>query len=233
MSFKLVVKTVAQRHGLHASFMAKPVTGINGSGMHTNISLMKGKENAFYDAKDPLGLSLTARQFIAGVLEHIRDITAITNPTVNSYKRLVPGYEAPVYIAWSPLNRSPLIRIPAARGNATRLELRSPDPTCNPYLSFAIILAAGLDGIERKLTPPPATDKNIFAMTADERLTAGIASLPSSLEEAVALLKKDGLSKQVLGEHAHSSFVEAKEKEWDDFRIRVTPWELDAYLSRY
>ena len=146
MTFKMAVKTIAQRHGLHASFMAKPISGINGSGMHTNMSLMKGRVNAFQDESDPLGLSLTARQFIAGILSHIKGMTAITNPTVNSYKRLVTGFEAPVYIAWSPSNRSPLVRIPAARGNSTRIELRSPDPTCNPYLSFAIMLAAGLDG---------------------------------------------------------------------------------------
>jgi glutamine synthetase len=233
MTFKLAVKTIAQRHGLHASFMAKPIAGINGSGMHTNMSLLKGSENAFYDEKDTIGLSLTARQFIAGILSHMRGMTAITNPTVNSYKRLVPGFEAPVYIAWSPANRSPLIRIPAARGKATRVELRCPDPTCNPYLSFAIILAAGLDGIERKLTPPESVEQNIFQMTAAERSAKGIGNLPGSLEEAVNLMKGDSLVKSVLGEHIFSRFVEAKEKEWDDFRTQVTPWELESYLTRY
>lgn len=233
MTFKLAVKAIAQRHGLHASFMAKPISGINGSGMHTNMSLMKGTENVFCDEKDPLGLSLTARQYIAGVLKHMKGMTAITNPTVNSYKRLVPGYEAPVYIAWSPSNRSPLIRIPAARGKATRVELRCPDPTCNPYLSFAIILAAGLDGIEKEMVPPSSTEQNIFKLTAAERAALGIESLPGSLEEAIGLLKKDVLAKEVLGEHVFSTFIEAKEKEWDDFCTKVTPWELESYLTKY
>jgi len=233
MTFKLAVKTIAQRHGLHASFMAKPIAGINGSGMHTNMSLTKGTENAFYDAADPQGLSLVARQYIAGVLAHMKGITAITNPTVNSYKRLVPGFEAPVYVAWSPSNRSPLIRIPAARGKATRVELRCPDPTCNPYLSFAIILAAGLDGIEKKMVPPPSTEQNIFKMTAEERAAKGIESLPGSLQEAITLMKADPLAKRTLGEHIFSRFIEAKEQEWDEFRTRVTPWELETCLTRY
>ena len=178
-------------------------------------------------------LSQTARQYIAGILTHIKGITAITNPTVNSYKRLVPGYEAPVYIAWSPANRSPLIRIPATRGKSTRVELRCPDPTCNPYLSFALILAAGLDGIEKKMTPPPSTEQNIFKMTREERLANGIDSLPGSLQEALAELKADPLAKDVLGNHIFSRFIEAKEKEWDDFRARVTPWELESCLTKY
>lgn len=233
MTFKLAIKTIAQRHGLHASFMAKPVAGVNGSGMHTNMSLMKGAENAFFDASDPMGLSLTARQFVAGILEHGRGLTAVTNPTVNSYKRLVPGYEAPVYMAWSPANRSPLVRIPAARGGATRLELRSPDPMCNPYLAFAVILAAGLDGIERNLAPPPSTEQNIFKMSAEERSKRGIGSLPGSLEEALTCMKEDSLIRETLGEHIYSRFVEAKEKEWNEYRTQVTPWELDSYLNRY
>ena len=233
MTFKMAVKTIAQRHGLHATFMAKPIAGINGSGMHTNMSLLKGDENAFYDKDDPLGLSGTARHYIAGVLAHIKGMTAITNPTVNSYKRLVPGFEAPVYIAWSPANRSPLIRIPAARGKSTRVELRCPDPTCNPYLAFATILAAGLDGIEKKLTPPPSTEQNIFSLTDAERAVLGIDSLPGNLSEAVNLLKKDELVRSVLGDHVFERFVEAKEKEWDEFRTKVTPWELESYLTRY
>ncbi len=233
MTFKFAVKTIAQRHGLHATFMAKPIAGINGSGMHTNMSLMRGGENVFFDPADPLQLSETARQYIAGVLAHMKGITAITNPTVNSYKRLVPGYEAPVYIAWSPANRSPLIRIPAARGKSTRVELRCPDPTCNPYLSFAIILAAGLDGIEKKMTPPPSTEQNIFRMSAGDRAAKGIESLPGSLHEAIELMKKDPLAKTVLGEHIFERFIEAKEQEWDDFRTRVTPWELETCLTRY
>jgi len=227
------METIAQRHGLHASFMAKPISGINGSGMHTNMSLMKGTENAFYDENDPLGLSLVARQYIAGVLAHMKGIVAITNPTVNSYKRLVPGFEAPVYIAWSPANRSPLIRIPSARGNSTRVELRCPDPTCNPYLSFAIILAAGLDGIERGLTPPPSTEQNIFQMTKADRAQRGIESLPGSLAEALAFMKADPIAVDVLGEQVYSRFIEAKEKEWEEFRTKVTPWELESYLTKY
>lgn len=233
MTFKLAVKTIAQRHGLHATFMPKPIAGINGSGMHTNMSLMANGKNAFYDESDPIGLSKVARQYIAGILAHMRGIAGITNPIVNSYKRLVPGYEAPVYIAWSPANRSPLVRIPAARGNATRVELRCPDPSCNPYLAFAAILAAGLDGIEQGMTPPPSTEKNIFSMTAGERDADGIKSLPGSLSEAVACMKEDPLAKAVLGEHAFERFVEAKEKEWDAFRIQVSAWELKSYLTTY
>ncbi len=233
MTFKFAVKTIAQRHGLHATFMAKPIAGVNGSGMHTNMSLMKDGKNAFYDEKDGIGLSPVARSFVAGILSHMRGIAAVTNPTVNSYKRLVPGYEAPVYIAWSPANRSPLVRIPAARGKSTRIELRCPDPTCNPYLSFAIILAAGLDGIERGLTPPEPLDRNIFKMTAEERLSSGIQSLPGSLEEALACMKSDPLAREVLGDHVFERFIEAKEREWDEYRTRVTPWELESCLTKY
>lgn len=233
MTFKFAVKTIAQRHGLHATFMAKPIVGVNGSGMHTNMSLMKDGKNAFCDEKDEIGLSSVARSFVAGILEHMRGMAAITNPTVNSYKRLVPGYEAPVYIAWSPANRSPLVRIPAARGKSTRIELRCPDPTCNPYLSFAIILAAGLDGIERGLVPPQPLDRNIFKMTEDERAAAGIASLPGSLEEALACMKADPLAREVLGTHVYELFIEAKEREWDEYRTRVTPWELETCLTKY
>ena len=233
MTFKMAVKTIAQRHGLHASFMPKPISGINGSGMHTNMSLMKGATNAFYDEADPQGLSAVCRSYIAGVLSHMKGITAITNPTVNSYKRLVPGFEAPVYIAWSPANRSPLIRIPAARGKSTRVELRCPDPTCNPYLSFAIILAAGLDGIERGMTPPPSTEQNIFQLTAAERVTMGIECLPGNLEEALTLMKADPLAREVLGEHVFSRFIEAKDRECDEYRTQVTPWELESCLTKY
>ncbi len=233
MTFKFAVKTIAQRHGLHATFMAKPIAGVNGSGMHTNMSLMKDGKNAFFDEKDEIGLSSVARSFVAGILGHMRGIAAVTNPTVNSYKRLVPGYEAPVYIAWSPANRSPLVRIPAARGKSTRIELRCPDPTCNPYLSFAIILAAGLDGIERDLAPPAPLDRNIFKMTAAEREASGIPSLPGSLEEALACMKSDPLARDVLGDHVFERFIEAKEREWDEYRTRVTPWELESCLTKY
>ena len=233
MTFKMAIKTIAQRHGLHASFMPKPIAGANGSGMHTNMSLMKGSTNAFFDEKDPQGLSVVARQYIAGVLSHMKGIAAITNPTVNSYKRLVPGFEAPVYIAWSPANRSPLIRIPAARGKATRVELRSPDPTCNPYLSFAIILAAGLDGIVKGMVPPQSCEQNIFQLSADERASQGIESLPGNLADALALMKADPLAREVLGDHIYGRFIEAKEKEWDEYRTKVTPWEIEAYLTKY
>lgn len=233
MTFKMVVKTMAQRNGLHATFMPKPIFGINGSGMHTNVSLYKDGRNAFYDEKDPLKLSQEAYWFIGGIIKHIKAITAITNPLVNSYKRLVPDYEAPVYIAWSARNRSPLIRIPAVRGEATRLELRSPDPSCNPYLAFAVILAAGLDGIKNKIQPPPPTDKNIFRMTREERIKEGIESLPASLEEAINEMEKSELIRETLGEHIFTKYIEAKRKEWEDYRTKITPWEIEHYLTKY
>lgn len=233
MTFKMVVKTMAQKNSLHATFMPKPLFGVNGSGMHTNVSLFKDGKNAFYDENDPLQLSQDAYWFIGGIMKNIRSITAITNPLVNSYKRLVPGYEAPVYIAWSARNRSPLIRIPAARGNATRLEVRSPDPSCNPYLALAAILTAGLDGIKNKIQPPKPTDKNIFEMTPEERLKEGIYSLPGSLEEAINELEKSELAREVLGDHIFFKYIEAKRKEWDDYRTKVTKWELEHYLSKY
>ena len=233
MTFKLTIKTIAQRHGLHASFMPKPLEGVNGSGMHTNMSLMKGASNAFCDDTDQLGLSTVAKQYIAGVLSHMKGIAAITNPTVNSYKRLIPGFEAPVYIAWSPSNRSPLIRIPAARGKSTRVELRSPDPTCNPYLSFAIILAAGLDGIDRGMTAPPSTEANVFQLSEAERSTRGIETIPGNLEEALECMKADPLAREVLGEHVYARFIEAKERECAEYRSKVTPWEIESYLTKY
>lgn len=233
MTFKLVVKTIAHRNGLHATFMPKPIFGINGSGMHTNVSLFKDGKNAFFDEKDPLQLSQDAYWFIGGLLKNMKSIAAITNPIVNSYKRLVPGYEAPVYLAWSARNRSPLIRIPAARGEATRLELRCPDPSCNPYLAIAAVLSAGLDGIKNKIQPPPSTDKNIFEMTEAQRLEEGIEALPGSLEEAVKEMKKSELIKEVLGDHIFNKYVEAKSKEWDDYRTKITKWELEQYLTKY
>ncbi|MDD2648853.1 MAG: type I glutamate--ammonia ligase [Eubacteriales bacterium] len=231
MTFKLVVRSIAARHGLHATFMPKPVFGINGSGMHTNMSLMKDGKNAFYDEKDPMQLSKTAYSFIAGVLENIRSFSAISNPLVNSYKRLVPGYEAPVYLAWSAKNRSPLIRIPAARGMATRVELRCPDPAANPYLLLAMCLAAGLDGIERGLTPPAPRENNIFTMTESEREAAGIGSLPGTLKEAIDLLEKSDLVRATLGEHIYNYYVDAKNKEWDEYRTKVHEWEIERYLT--
>lgn len=233
MTFKLAVKTIAKRHGLCATFMPKPVYGVNGSGMHTNMSLSKDGRNLFADENDPLGLSREAYNFIAGIMEHIKGMTAITNPLVNSYKRLVPGFEAPVYIAWSATNRSPLIRIPAGRGESTRVELRSPDPSCNPYLTLAVCLAAGLDGIKRNLNPQKAVDYNIFHMTDEERKKAGIQYLPGTLLEAIEALEQDEFIKNVLGEHIASNYIKAKKAEWLSYRSQVTEWEINQYLIRH
>ena len=233
MTFKLAVKTLAQKNGLHATFMPKPIFGINGSGMHTNMSLFRDGKNVFYDPNDPRGLSKEAYSFIAGLLAHVKGFAAVTNPLVNSYKRLVPGYEAPCYLAWSASNRSALIRIPAARGQATRVELRSPDPACNPYLAFAVCLAAGLDGIEKGMTPPDEVTENIFAMDQATREANGIASLPGSLEEAIHALEKDQLILDTLGEHVATNFIEGKMKEWDEYRTRVSSWERDKYIINY
>ena len=231
MTFKFVVRTVAQRHGLHATFMPKPVFGIAGSGMHMNQSLFKNGKNAFYDEKKPDQLSEICMQYIGGLIKHARAIAAITNPTVNSYKRLVPGYEAPVYIAWSGRNRSPLVRIPAKRGASTRIELRNPDPACNPYLAIAVALKAGLDGIKNKIQPPPPTDKNIYEMTEEERAAEGIGNLPASIYEAVQELSKNEVIKSALGEHTYNRFIEAKKIEWDRYRVMVHRWEIDEYLA--
>ncbi|MDP4093983.1 MAG: type I glutamate--ammonia ligase [Bacillota bacterium] len=233
LTFKLVVKTTAERHGLHATFMPKPIFGINGSGMHTNVSLFKDGKNAFYDDKGQLQLSQDAYWFIGGLMKHAKSIAALTNPIVNSYKRLVPGYEAPVYIAWSARNRSPLIRIPAARGMSTRIELRCPDPSCNPYLALAAILSAGLDGIKNKIQPPNSIDKNIFEMTEEQRKTEGIGSLPGSLAEAIVELSRSELAKEVLGSHILEKYIEAKNGEWDSYRTRISQWEVDEYLNKY
>ena len=233
VTFRFVVRTVAQMHGLHASFMPKPIFGINGSGMHTHQSLFKGGQNAFYDPDGPYELSKVCLSYIAGLLEHAPAFTAITNPTVNSYKRLVPGYEAPVYIAWSQRNRSPLVRIPSRRGVGTRVELRSPDPSCNPYLALAVMLKAGLDGIKRNLTPPEPEDRNIYAMTPEERLQHNIKSLPGSLEEALKELEKDPVILEALGEHIWDRFREAKTIEWNLYRTQVHKWEIDRYLANF
>lgn len=233
LTFKLVVKTIAQKHGLHATFMPKPIFGINGSGMHINASLFNNGKNVFYDPDDELQLSQEAYWFIGGLMKHARAFTAITNPLVNSYKRLVPGYEAPIYIAWAAQNRSPLIRIPAARGDATRVELRSPDPSCNPYLALAVILRAGLDGIENKIQPPVPVNKNIYDMSESQRFKEDINSLPANLKEAVDEMEKSSLMRETLGEHIFTKYVEAKNKEWNDYRVRVTQWELDQYLKKY
>lgn len=232
MTFKLVVRTIAKRHGLHATFMPKPKFGVNGSGMHINMSLSKDGVNIFYDPNGELELSDDAYHFIAGIMKHIKAMTAITNPLVNSYKRLIPGYEAPVHIAWSAKNRSPLIRIPTQRGSETRLELRSPDPSANPYLAIAVCLAAGLDGIKNKLTPPKSVDDNISELTKDEIEELGILNLPSSLKEAIDELEKSDFIKNILGEHLTNKYIQAKKSEWDQYTIQVSKWELDQYLHR-
>ena len=232
-TFKLVVKTIARQQGLHATFMPKPLFGVNGSGMHTHQSLFRGNENAFFDPKDSLGLSETARQYMAGILYHARGFAAITNPTINSYKRLVPGYEAPCYVAWSASNRSPMIRIPASRGLSTRIELRNPDPSANPYLALAVTLRAGLDGIANKMTLPEPIDRNIYIMTDEERKEYGIPSLPMSLKEALDELLKDEVICDALGDHALTHFVELKEIEWDIYRTQVHNWEREQYMTLY
>ena len=233
-TFKLTVKTIAKRHGLYATFMPKPKFGINGSGMHVNMSLatVDGR-NIFADEKDALGLSQEAYHFIAGILAHAKGMTAITNPLVNSYKRLVPGYEAPVYIAWSATTRSPLVRIPASRGNGTRIELRNPDPSANPYLVLALCLVAGLDGIKNKLEVPKSVDCNIFEMTNEQREAAGIETLPGDLKEAVDCMKEDGFIREVLGEHIFNKYTDAKLAEWDEYRTKVSQWEIDEYLAKF
>jgi glutamine synthetase len=230
-TFRFVVRTIALQHGLHASFMPKPIAGVNGSGMHLHQSLFKEGKNAFYDPAVEGGVSAVCMQFIAGLLEHARAFTAICNPLINSYKRLVPGYEAPVYLAWSERNRSPLVRIPAKRGNSTRIELRSPDPSCNPYLALAVTLAAGLNGIKTKMTAPPPVNRNVYLMSAEERRAEGIDSLPGSLRDALRELEADDVIRDALGPHIFANFMEAKLIEWDIYRSQVHQWELDQYLS--
>lgn len=230
-TFKLVVRTVARKHGLHATFMPKPLYGINGSGMHCNLSLFKDSENVFYDKKGDLEISETARNFIAGIMKHATSFTAITNPTVNSYKRLLPGFEAPCYVAWSARNRTPLIRIPASRGLGTRVEVRSVDPSSNPYLAMAVLLAAGLDGVKNNLTAPEPVDQNIYKMTKEQRLEKNIVDLPGSLDEALELLKTNKVVKQALSSHLFDHFIKAKEIEWDTYKKQVHQWERDQYMN--
>ncbi|HSM37035.1 MAG TPA: type I glutamate--ammonia ligase [Longimicrobiales bacterium] len=230
-TFKWVVRNVALQHGLHATFMPKPIFGQNGSGMHTHQSLFTDAGNAFYDEQDEDGLSQVMRSYVAGILEHAQGLVAVTNPLVNSYKRLVPGYEAPVNVAWSHRNRSPMVRIPARRGPGTRMELRMPDPSANPYLALAVQLGAGLDGVKRELTPPDPVDKNIFALTVRERRRYKIKQLPRDLGEAIAHLKKDDVMKDVLAEHVFEHFVAAKEQEWEDYISQVHDWEIERYLA--
>jgi glutamine synthetase len=232
-TFRFVVKNVAIKNGLHATFMPKPIYGINGSGMHTHMSLFKGGANIFYDAKAERQLSPTCLHYIGGILSHAKGFCAITNPLVNSYKRLVPGYEAPTNIAWSEKNRSPLVRVPAARGTATRIELRMPDPSCNPYLALAVMLRSGLDGIEHKLDPGPPINKNIYKMSHRERRHLRIDELPGNLSEALDELEKDDLVRDTLGEHTFEHFLAAKREEWLDYIKHVSPWEIDRYLGMY
>ncbi len=232
-TFRFIVRNVAYRHGFGATFMPKPIFGQNGSGMHTHQSLFKDGENAFYDKKGEHELSSVALAYIAGLLKHARGFCAITNPLVNSYKRLVPGYEAPVNVAWSMRNRSPLVRIPERRGHGTRCELRMPDPASNPYLGLTVQLAAGLDGVKGKLTPPEPVNKNIFTMSHRERRRYRIDELPRDLHEALDYLEKDKVIRDALGEHIYQMFLEAKRAEWHDYTAQVSQWEVDRYLGQY
>ncbi|MBP7410782.1 MAG: glutamine synthetase beta-grasp domain-containing protein [Methanoculleus sp.] len=233
ITFKFAVKTMALMRGLHASFMAKPIYGINGSGMHTNCSLEKDGANAFYDPEAPLQLSETCMHFVGGLLRHARAVTRVANPTINSYKRLVPGYEAPCYVSWSASNRSALVRVPAPRGNSTRAEFRSPDPTCNPYLAFAAMLAAGMEGVREKIEPPAGADRNIYHMTAAERDQAGIETLPGDLYAAHQALLADDLICTALGPHVVDALTSVAQAEWESYRAAVHPWELERYLATY
>lgn len=231
MTYKMAVKTIAKRHGLHATFMPKPTAGITGSGMHINISMTKDGKNVFEDDNDEVGLSKEGYYFIGGVMKHVEALTAITNPLVNSYKRLVPGFDAPVYVAWSQVNRSPLIRVPVCKKGRNRIELRFPDPSANPYLALAAIITAGLDGIEKQIMPPERVDKNIFAMTEEEIKASGIKALPINLLEAVNALEKDELVMGVLGEFIAEKYIAEKKEEYRSYSEFVSAWEIEHYLS--
>lgn len=233
MTYRLIVKEVALKHGVYATFMPKPVFGINGSGMHVHQSLFKGDRNDFFDKDDEYHLSKIAKGYIAGLLKHAPEITAVTNQWVNSYKRLVPGYEAPVYLSWARRNRSDLIRVPEyrpGREKATRLEYRSPDPACNPYLAFSVMLAAGLEGIEKGLEPPKPVEENVYEMNEAERKKRGIGVLPASLLEAILLAEKSQVVRKALGDHVFEAFIQNKKIEWDNYRTQVTEYELKKYL---
>ena len=232
MTLKLVVKAIAKCHGLHATFMPKPKVGVSGSGMHINMSVLKDGRNIFYDPDGELELSKDAYHFIAGIMAHIKAITPLTNPLVNSYKRFVPGYEAPIHIAWSAVNRSPLIRIPAPRGMGTRVELRNPDPAANPYLALAVCLAAGMEGIKKQMEPPKAVEMNIYKMSKEEKEEKGIELLPLDLSAALDELEKDHFIREVLGNHIFRNFIDGKRDEWDAYRQQVSAWEVDEYLYR-
>lgn len=233
MTFKLTVKTIARRHGLHATFMPKPKAGVNGSGMHIDMSLLKDGKNIFADESDENGLSKEAYYFIGGLMKHIKGMMAVTNPLVNSYKRLIPGYEAPIYSAWSTKSKSALIRIPAERGERTRIELRCPDPSANPYLTLAVCLMAGLDGIKNKIMPRESIDCNLSTLSEAQGRAKGIEMLPGTLIEAVNELDKNAFIKEVLGKHVAERYMEAKKKEWNQYREKVTEWEIDQYLYRF
>jgi glutamine synthetase len=233
MTYRLVVKEVALKAGFYATFMPKPIAGINGSGMHVHQSLFKGDKNAFFDTNDPYHLSDTARYYIAGLLKHAPEITLVCNQYVNSYKRLVPGYEAPVYLSWARRNRSDLVRVPEyrpGREKATRIEFRSPDPACNPYLAFSVMLAAGLEGIKNKYEVPAPVEENVYEMSATEREQRGIGMLPGSLDDAIALTEKSTVVREALGDHTFEAFIENKKLEWDEYRKQVTEYELKKYL---
>ena len=233
MTFKLGVKALAQRNGLHATFMPKPIFGVSGSGMHINMSLFRDGKNVFYNPNGERELSSEAYAFMAGLLAHVRGFTAVTNPLVNSYKRLVRGYEAPTYVAWSSSNRSSLIRIPASRGVGTRIELRSPDPSCNPYLALAVCLAAGLDGIERFMTPPSEVTENLYEMDEAGRRAKGIEDLPGDLNEALELMQQDQLVMDTLGPHVGQAYLDSKKAEWEEYRAHVSGWEREKYIIAY
>jgi glutamine synthetase len=234
MTYRLVVKEIALKHGVYATFMPKPIFGQNGSGMHTHQSLFKGDKNAFFEPKDEFHLSKMAKSYIAGILKHSKEITSITSQWVNSYKRLVPGYEAPVYISWARRNRSALVRVPMykpGKEKATRIEFRSPDPACNPYLAFAVMLAAGLKGVEKGYELPPPVEEDIYEMSEEARKKHGIESLPGNLLEAVQLTEKSELVRETLGDHIFQKFIENKKIEWDQYRTHVSQFELEKYLS--
>jgi glutamine synthetase len=233
ITFKMVIKRIALKHNLHATFMPKPVAGINGSGMHTHLSLFRNGKNAFAEEKGNLQLSKTALQFIAGLLEHADEMVAITNPLVNSFKRLTPGYEAPTNVAWSASNRSAMIRVPAKRGQSTRCELRIPDPSCNPYLAFTVMLAAGMSGMAQNLTPPPPIQRNIYQMSVRDRRKHKVKELPGTLREALQIMKRSRVVKNALGEHIFDHFIDAKSLEFDKYRETVHQWELEQYLAEY
>ncbi len=233
VTFRFVARTVALQRNFHATFMPKPLQGVNGSGLHLHQALFKDNVNAFQDPKHPDGISQTGLRYIAGLIEHAKAFTAVTNPLVNSYKRLVPGFEAPVYIAWSMGNRSPMIRVPQARAEATRIELRSPDPACNPYLALAVTIKAGLDGIRHQLDAPAPVSRNIYRMHEHERREYGIENLPEDLAEALNYFERDTVMREALGEHIFSRFLEAKRIEWEIYRQQVHDWEIDQYLTVY